>query len=224
MSIIHWPEDDRPREKLLRRGAACLSDSELLAIFLRTGVRGLSAVDLARKLLDKFQSPFRLFYASQQEFTEIKGLGIAKYAQLMAVRELAKRALYDEIKQGSLLDSSESMEHFLRLAVARPDKELFYAVFLSSEYQLITHKRIAEGSLREVKVYPRELIKLTLDYNAAAVIIAHNHPGDSPRASHEDIKLTQHLKKALEYIDVSLLDHMIITSCEVYSMAKNGLI
>jgi DNA repair protein RadC len=223
MSISMWPESDRPREKLLLHGASALSDAELLAIFLRTGVPGLSAVDLARQLLVTFGSPARLFYATHQQFTQIKGLGNAKYAQLMAVRELAQRALSEEMQQGKILDSIDKAADFLRLMIARPDREVFYVIFLSAQHQVIAHQQLFEGSLKEAVIYPRELIKITLDHHAAALILAHNHPSGNPQPSAQDIELTHYIKTALEFIEVRLLDHLIVTSHQVVSMAQLGL-
>ena len=206
------------------RGASSLTNAELLAIFLRTGVKGLSAVDLAQTLLERFGSPMHLFYALPSQFTRIYGLGPAKVAQLIAASELARRALAEEMSQGSVLDTPDKVNNFLRLVMARPDREVFYVLFLSSRLRVIKHLQMFEGSLEEIKVYPRELIRIALEYHAAAMIVAHNHPSGHAEPSKQDIDLTDYLKKSLKFVDIRLLDHLIVTQHEVVSMAELKLL
>lgn len=176
MTIIHWPISERPREKLLQRGASVLSDAELLAIFLRTGIAGKSAVDLARELLQHFGSLSDIFSSSQSEFCQFPGLGNAKYAQLQAVLEMSRRALAEELKCNDVLNSPQSVRNFLRLSLARKPHEVFLGIFLDTRNQIIASEELASGTLTETSVYPREIIKRTLYHNAASVIFAHNHP------------------------------------------------
>jgi len=225
MTIIHWPISERPREKLLQRGASVLSDAELLAIFLRTGIAGKSAVDLARELLQHFGSLSDIFSSSQSEFCQFPGLGNAKYAQLQAVLEMSRRALAEELKCNDVLNSPQSVRNFLRLSLARKPHEVFLGIFLDTRNQIIASEELASGTLTETSVYPREVIKRTLYHNAASVIFAHNHPSGKMDPSHADLMLTEILKKALATIDVKLLDHFIITSDnEILSFSEHHLI
>lgn len=225
MTIIHWPISERPREKLLQRGASVLSDAELLAIFLRTGVTGKSAVDLARELLQHFGSLSEIFSSSQNEFCQIPGLGSAKYAQLQAVLEMSRRALAEELPCTNVLNSPQSVRNFLRLSLARKQHEVFLGIFLDTRNQIIASEELANGTLTETSVYPREIIKRTLHYNAASVIFAHNHPSGKAEPSHADRMLTEHLKRALATIDVKLLDHFIITNgTEILSFSEQNLL
>jgi DNA repair protein RadC len=222
MSIAHWPADERPREKLLLRGAAVLSDAELLAIFLRTGMVGLSAVELARRLLQHFGSISALFAASESEFVCHPGMGAAKYAQLMAVKELAQRALAETLSQRDALTSPAEVRAYLRLAIGSRDTEVFVALFLNAQHQVIAMEEVFRGTLTETRVYPREIVRRALFHNAAALIVAHNHPSGRAEPSMADRALTRTLKSALELVDVVLLDHFVVTSTQASSLAEEG--
>ncbi|MCP9758726.1 JAB domain-containing protein [Aquitalea sp. S1-19] len=222
MSIAHWPADDRPREKLLLRGAAALSDAELLAIFLRTGMAGVSAVALAQRLLLHFGSISALFAASEGEFVRHPGLGQAKYAQLMAVKEMAQRALAESLAKRDALSSPADVRSYLRLAIGSRDIEVFVALFLNAQHQVIAMEEVFRGTLTETRVYPREIVRRALFHNAAALIVAHNHPSGRAEASMADRALTQTLKSALELVDIALLDHFVVTAAHATSLAEEG--
>jgi DNA repair protein RadC len=176
MAITDWPEDERPRERLLKHGAAALSDAELLAIFLRVGVRGRSAVDLARDLLDHFGTLTSLFHGSAREFAAIPGMGDAKYSQLRAVLELARRSLKEELATRDLFTAPAAVREWLRLNLAHLPHEAFVALWLDAQNRLIAHDELFRGTLTQTSVYPRVVVKNALSHNAAAVILAHNHP------------------------------------------------
>lgn len=174
MAINDWPRDERPREKLLAKGAQSLSEAELLAIFLRTGVAGKSAVDLARDLIKRFGSLTRLFNATEADFCAVPGLGPAKYTQLQAVLEMAKRALNEEIKSGDALTSPKAVRDYLRLALAGREYEVFAAIFLDAQNRVLAVEELFRGTLSQTSVFPREVVKRALHHNAAAVIFAQN--------------------------------------------------
>jgi len=222
MAITDWPADERPREKLLHKGAESLADAELLAIFLRVGLPGKSAVDLARDLLAHFGSLEALFHAPLKDFTAIPGMGDAKYAQLQAVLEMARRALVEELQQRDAFTSPESVRKYLQLRLRGLATEEFHALYLDSGHQLITAEVLFRGSLNETRVYPRELARRALQHNAAAVIVAHNHPSGRHEASAADVSLTRQLRNALELLDIKLLDHFIIAAHRVISLAESG--
>lgn len=222
MGINHWPEDQRPRDRLIKLGAHALSDAELIAVFLRVGVTGKSAVELGRDMITHFGSLHGLFSANITEFSKIHGLGSAKYAQLQAVLELAKRAISEELQTQSSLSSPESVKQFLKLAIGSKQYESFNVLFLDVKNRLIKSEELFKGTLSHASVYPREIIKAALAHNAASVILAHNHPSGSPEPSQADLTLTQTLKTALDLVDIRLLDHFIVTNSQVYSMAEHG--
>ncbi len=224
MAITDWPEGERPREKLLQRGASALSDAELLAIFLRTGVVGKSAVDLARELISHFGSLTRLFAASEQEFCAIHGMGQAKYVQLQAVLEMARRALHEEMKTGDALNSPHSVRDYLRLLLRGRVQEVFMAIFLDAQHRVIASEELFHGTLTQTSVYPREVVKRALHHNAAAVIFAHNHPSGVTEPSHADKALTDTLKQSLALIEVKVLDHFIVAGAGCLSFAEQGLV
>lgn len=224
MSITDWPEHERPREKLLQRGAASLSDAELLAIFLRTGVKGQSAVDLSRSLLTQFGSLKKLMHASQREFCEGHGLGSAKYVQLQAVLEMARRHLHEAIQKKNVINNPDDTKNFLLGHLAHKQQEIFACLFLDSKHQIICYEELFFGTVDTASVHPREVVKATLKHNAAAVIFAHNHPSGNSEPSHSDINITTQLKNALNLIDVRTLDHFIIGSHDVVSLAERGLV
>ena len=225
MAITDWPEDERPRERLLTRGAAVLSDAELLAIFLRVGVRGKSAVDLARELLKRFGSLNRLFAASLDELSAVPGMGPAKYAQLQAVLEMSRRALSEAMKQGDALSTPAVVRDYLRLQLAGLPYEVFYALWLDAQNRLIAAEELFHGTLTQTSVYPREVVKKALAHNAAAVVLAHNHPSGVAEPSSADEFLTRELKQALALVDVRVLDHFIVAGpSQALSFAERGLL
>jgi len=224
MAINDWPEDQRPRERLIRFGAAALSDAELLAVFLRTGVTGKSAVDLGREMINSFGSLSKLFNATITEFSAIHGLGHAKYAQLQAVLELARRSIYEELQINASLSSPQAVKHYLQLLIGNKTHESFAVLFLDTKNRLITSEELFRGTLNHASVYPREVVKTALQHNAAAIILAHNHPSGSCEPSDADVRLTQTLKQALALVDVRVLDHFIIANPDVYSFTEHGLL
>lgn len=224
MAITDWPAAERPREKLLSHGAVALSDAELLALFLRVGVRGKSAVDLARDLLTHFGSLTALFAAPIEQLSHIHGMGSAKYAQLQAVLEMARRALGETLQSQPLLNSPTQVRDYLRLHLGQRKHEVFIALWLDVRHQLIACDEVAQGTLTHASIHPREVVKKALANNAAAVIFAHNHPSGSSTPSSADQALTQALRNALQLIDVSTLDHFIVSgNSEPLSMAERGL-
>ncbi len=210
MSIKDWPADDRPREKLLERGADGLTDAELLAIFLRIGVTGKSAVELARELLQRFGSVSSVINASRDEFCAVHGMGEAKFVQLQATVELARRALASTMTERPLLNAPEIVKDYLRLSLGHERVEVFVALWLDAQHRLIEMQVLFRGTLSQTSVYPREVVRAALSKNAASVILAHNHPSGSTTPSQADRSLTQRLKESLALIDVAVLDHCIV--------------
>ena len=224
MAIPDWPISERPREKLLQKGVTALSDTELLAIFLRTGITGKSAVDLARELLSHFGSLTNVFAADQGSFCQLPGMGIAKYTQLQAVLEMARRALGEALKNGNAMNSPALVRDFLRLSLTNKQHEVFIGIFLDAKNHTIATEELFSGTLTQASVYPREVIKRALHHNAAAIIFAHNHPSGVAEPSHADKALTQSLKQALAMIDVKVLDHFIVGGNTTMSFAEHDLI
>ncbi|MDY0013059.1 MAG: DNA repair protein RadC [Rhodocyclaceae bacterium] len=210
MAITDWPSDERPREKLLARGAPALSDAELLALFLRVGIKGKTAVDLARDLLTHFGGLTRLCHANPEAFSSFPGMGMAKYAQLQAVMELARRALAEELRTGSVFDSPTAVRDWLRLRLAPLPHEVFMILLLDAQHRLIEGVELFRGTLTQTSVYPREVVKLALAHNSAAVILAHNHPSGATEPSAADRSLTDSLQTALALVDVKVLDHFVV--------------
>jgi DNA repair protein RadC len=224
MSITDWPVDDRPREKLLAKGAEALSDAELVAIFLRTGVRGKSAVDLARDALGRFGSLTGLFGADSDAFCASPGLGEAKYVQLQAVLEMARRALRERLASGVALGSPQAVRDYLRLRLQALEHEVFLGMFLDAQNRLLAVEELFRGTLTQTSVYPREIVKRALQLNAAALILAHNHPSGIAEPSRADEMLTQTLKQSLALVDVKVLDHFVVGSGSALSFAERGLL
>ncbi|MES2026290.1 MAG: DNA repair protein RadC [Pseudomonadota bacterium] len=222
MAITDWPEEHRPRERLIKHGAAILSDAELLAVFLRVGVAGKSAVDLGRDMVTHFGSLNGLFSASLSDFSEMNGLGPAKYAQLQAVLELAKRSLSEELQNGVALSSPQAVRQYLQLLLGGRAYESFAVLFLDVKNRLITCEELFRGTLTHTSVYPREVVKAALAHNAASIILAHNHPSGTPEPSPADETLTQALKQALALVDVRVLDHFVVAGKHVHSFAEHG--
>jgi DNA repair protein RadC len=222
-TLKSWPSSERPREKLLSLGSASLSDAELLAIFLRTGVKGYNVVDLARNLLLNFGSLANVFRANQREFCQQHGLGSAKYVQLQACLEMSKRYLAEQlIQQGSALTSSKMTRDYLISELRHETREVFAVLFLDNQHQVLKFERLFFGTLNAATVYPRVVLEQALKHHAAAVILAHNHPSGVAEASIADKHITQKLEQALQLIDVRVLDHMIIAGHQCYSFAEHG--
>ena len=222
MSIRDWPAAERPREKLLEQGSGSLSDAELLAIFLRTGVSGKSAVDLARHLLNQFGSLRALLEADLGAFSEQLGLGPAKFAQLQAVLEMGRRHLAERMRQKTALENPQVVRDYLKAMLRHEPHEVFGCLFLDSKHQVLTFEALFRGSIDNTAVHPREVVKRSLANNAAAVILCHNHPSGNSDPSQADRLLTKRLQKALELIDVRVLDHFIVGDGEPLSMAECG--
>lgn len=222
MAITDWPEQQRPRERLIRHGPQALSDAELLAVFLRVGVTGKSAVDLGRDMVGHFGSLNGLFSATLTDFSEVNGLGPAKFAQLQAVLELARRALGEQLQAGVTLSSPQAVKEYLQLLLGIKPYESFAVLFLDVKNRLISSEELFRGTLTHTSVYPREVVKAALSHNAASIILAHNHPSGSVDPSAADQTLTSALKQALALVDVRVLDHFIVAGRHVYSFAEHG--
>ena len=224
MAIRDWPAGERPREKLLHRGAAALSDAELLAIFLRTGVAGKSAVDLARDLLSHFGGLRPLLEADMATFCHAKGLGVAKYVQLQASLELSRRHLLSTLQRGDALTSPEHTRRYLSAQLRGRQQEVFACLFLDNRHRVLEYEELFYGTIDGAGVHPREVVRRSIAHNAAAVIVAHNHPSGVAEPSRSDEQITRRLQQALELVDVRLLDHMVIGDGEITSLAERGLI
>lgn len=224
MKITDWPIDERPREKLIKLGPEALSDAELLAIFLRTGIKDCSAVDLARNLLTNFGSLRGLFGASQNEFCEVKGLGQAKYVQLQASVEMSKRYLAEKMQKIDTLNSVEHTQTFLLSKLRDQKQEVFAMLMLDSQHRLIKYRPMFYGTIDSASVYPRVLVKQALDDNAAAVILAHNHPSGIAEPSNADQHITRRIVDAMALVDIRVLDHFVIGDGVAVSFAQRGLL
>lgn len=222
MSIKSWPEGDRPREKLLSVGATALSDAELLAIFLRTGLPGLSAVDLARALINQHGSLGRILHLSRTAFCASPGLGDAKFAQLSAVLEMARRYLQQGLNDAPVFTQPEHVKSYLQAQLQHRTRECFAALFLDNQHRLLAFEPLFEGTIDSAPVHPREVVKAALTHNAAALIISHNHPSGVAEPSHSDRMITERLQKALDLVDIRLLDHIVVGCGETVSFAERG--
>jgi len=223
MAIADWPESERPRERLLAQGAGSLSDAELVAVLLRTGVRGKSAVDLGRELIERFHGLGGLFERIGGRDV-VKGLGAAKRAQFAAAIELARRCLAEQMKKRSALTSPGAVRDYLRLALAAKPHEVFVCIWLDAQHRVIDCVEAFRGTLTQTSVYPREIVKAALAANAAAVIFAHNHPSGAAQPSQADELLTRNLKEALALVEVKVLDHFIVAGNQAISFAERGLL
>lgn len=223
MAISDWPSTERPRERLLAHGAGALSDAELLAILLRTGIPGKSAVELARELLRQFNGLGGLFSAGAA-LADVKGLGTAKRTQFAAALELARRSIGERLKEGALLTSPGAVRDYLRLALGGRPHEVFLCIWLDAQHRVVAFDEAFRGTLTQTSVYPREIVKAALANNAAAVIFAHNHPSGVAQPSQADELLTRNLRDALELVDVKVLDHFIIAGHQAISFAERGLL
>ena len=224
VTIKDWPESERPRERLLAHGPQVLSDAELIAIFLRTGMAGRTALDLGRDALLRFGGLSGLLAAAPSELAAIPGFGPAKAAQLQAVLELARRSLREDVCRDTVLGSPGAVRDFLRITLARREHEVFMALFLDAQNRLLAAEELFRGTLTQTSVYPREVVKRALALNAAALIFAHNHPSGLAEPSRSDELLTGNLKQALALVDVRVLDHLIVAGAATVSFAERGLL
>ena len=221
MAISDWPLGERPRERLLAQGASALSDAELLAVILRTGLPGKSAVELGRDLLTRFKDIAGLFAA---DLRNVKGLGPAKRAQFEAAMELARRSLKEGMRSANALTSPGAVRDYLRLAIADREHEVFVCLWLDAQHRVIACEELFRGTLTQTSVYPREIVKAGLKANAAAVIFAHNHPSGVAQPSQADELLTRNLKEALSLVDIKVLDHFVVAGNQTLSFAERGLL
>ncbi len=224
MPITDWPLAERPREKLLAHGPQALSDAELLAIFLRTGIAGRTALDLARDLLRRFGGLRVLLAASREELCRAPGLGAAKYAQLQAALEISRRHLGEALTRGSALGSSREAREYLSARLRDLGHEVFCCLFLDNRHRVLAFEELFRGTLNGTAVYPREVVRRALHHNAAAVIFAHNHPSGVSEPSRADELLTRQLKEALALVDIRTLDHLVVGEGEVVSFSERGLL
>jgi DNA repair protein RadC len=224
MAIRDWPTDERPREKLLEKGAAALSDAEILAILLRTGTPGRSALDLARDALAAFGSLRQLIAADRARFCAAAGLGLVRYAELQAAAEISRRQLSQSLRAGPLLASPKATRDFLSARLRDLEHEVFCCLYLDKRHRLIQFEELFRGTIDGASVHPREIVKLALQRNAAAVIVAHNHPSGVAEPSQADELITQRVKEALGLVDIRLLDHIIVGDGASVSLAERGLV
>jgi DNA repair protein RadC len=223
MSLDHLPKSSRPREKLLAQGPSALSDAELLALLLRTGLAGRSVLQMAQDLLDRLGGVAGLLHADEKTLKQVKGLGPAKRSELLAVREIARRALAQSLAERPAMNQPEQVADYLRLKLAALPHETFAVLFLDSQGRLIAMEELFRGTLAHTAVHPREVVLRALHHGAASVILAHNHPSGVAEPSRQDALLTQNLVAALALVDVAVLDHFVVTSGEVVSMSLRGL-
>lgn len=224
MTIKNWPAAERPREKLLTNGPKILSDAELLAIFIRTGTVGRTAVDIARELLTDFGGLRQILESSQTDFCRGVGLGVAKYAQLQAALEMARRHLFASMKEGVLLTSPDLVRAYLSSQLRHQPHEIFAVLFLDNQNRLIAYDEVFFGTIDGASVHPREIVKKALARNAAAVIFAHNHPSGMAEPSQADQLITRRLQESLDLVGIRVIDHMIVGDKEVVSFAERGLL
>ena len=224
MTINNWPENERPREKLLHQGASALSDAELLAIFFRTGMKDKSAVDLGRELLQKFGDLRTLLDADIKDFCQTKGVGIVKHLQLQAALELNRRYLFTELQQADCLKNPEKTKQYFISKLGHKTSEVFAVLLLDSKFKVIKFLELFHGNLNRTDIYPGELAKIALKYNAFGLILAHNHPSGDPTPSQSDLLATQELRSALALIDVRLFDHIIVAKNQALSFVSQGLL
>jgi DNA repair protein RadC len=224
MPLKDLPAEMRPREKLLARGAGALSDVELLALLLRTGLKGQGVFELSAQVLQGFDGFAGLLRADAGELRRIKGLGPAKRAEISAVMEMARRALAQPLRDKPVFDAPQKVKDYLALNLGQRPQELFAVLFLDSQHRLIEFEILFHGTLSQTSVYPREIVRQALKHNAGAVILAHNHPSGVAEPSRADEQLTQALKSALQLVDVRVLDHLVVGQGLVMSFAERGLL
>ncbi|MCG8672676.1 MAG: DNA repair protein RadC [Pseudomonadales bacterium] len=223
MAITDWPEQDRPREKMLQQGPTHLSDSELVAVFLRTGVAGASAVDVSRELLSHFGTLRGMLDAPLDRFEQVKGVGPAKYVLLQAALEIGRRYLQESMDLKATVQGPEHAKRYLMSRLRHEPHEVFAGLFLDSQHRLIGYQELFRGTIDGASVYPREVVRKVMELNAAAVIFAHNHPSGVAEPSDADVRITKRLAQALALVEASVLDHMIVGDSEVISLAERGL-
>ncbi len=224
MSIKQLPIESQPREKLINKGPQALTDAELLAIFLRTGIKGLNVIELSDFLLQEFGSLRELFAASQESFCQHKGLGNAKYVQLQAVLEMGRRYLAEDLKNEHVIENSIATKQYLTSILRDYTREVFYVLFLNNQHRLLCGEALFQGTVNRSSVHPREVVKRALELNASAVVLAHNHPSGSAKPSEADKLITTKLMNTLALVDVKVLDHIIVGEGEVSSFSELGLI
>jgi DNA repair protein RadC len=224
MSMAAWPRGERPREKLLSRGPTSLSDAELLAVMLETGPRGKTSLDLARDMLNHYGGLVGLFAADRASLTRNPGIGAAKAARFVAMKELSQRHMLEGIKSKDILTSSSATRDYLRAKFRDCESEIFSCLFLNNQHHVVKLEELFRGTIDGAAVYPREVVKRCLHHNAAAVILAHNHPSGVAEPSQADIAITNKLRIALQTIDVRVLDHLVIGNSVVVSFAERGLL
>lgn len=222
MKPISATQDERPRERLLMRGAAALTSTELLAIILRTGTKGQDVIQLSHQLIQRFKGLRGLLAAEADTLMSIKGLGKAKTCELLAISELSRRALAESLQERHVLASPSAVKHYCTALLGHLNIEHCVALYLDSQYRLIRYEELARGTLNQASIYPREVVRSALRHHAAALILAHNHPSGVATPSQADLNLTQHLKRALALVDVQLLDHLIVTATQATSLAESG--
>jgi DNA repair protein RadC len=223
-TVRDWPQSERPRERLFAQGPQALSEAELLAIFLRTGLPGRNVLELARDALGRFGSLNGLLGARVEDIQDMDGFGPAKTAQLLAVIELARRAFREGVRRDRLFDSPPKVREYLGLTIGRLPYEVFMALFLDAQNRLISDETLFTGTLTQTSVYPREVVRRALEKNAAAVIFAHNHPSGLAEPSRADELLTRTLREALALVDIRVLDHVIVAGNASVSFAERGLL
>jgi DNA repair protein RadC len=224
MLLKDLPQEARPREKLLSRGPAALSDAELLALLLRSGIQGKNVLQLAQELVNRFGGVAGLLHTPAEALKSVKGLGPAKRAELVAVLELARRALVQQLTQKPLFNTPQAVRDYLQLQLGGLQHEVFAVLFLDSQHRLIALQEMFRGTLTQTSVYPREVVKQALTLNASSVVLAHNHPSGTAQPSRADEALTHTLKAALALVDVRVLDHFVVTASQAVSMAELGLV
>jgi DNA repair protein RadC len=224
MKITDWPVNERPREKLLQKGPTSLSDAELLAIFLQSGAKGQTAVDLGRALLARYKSIRKLVDADQADLCSMRGLGIAKYVGIKAALELGRRYLQEQITRSPPITSPDITRDFLKSRLMSYQHEVFSCIFMDNRHALLAFEELFSGTIDGASVYPREVVKRCLQHNAAAVIFAHNHPSGIAEPSQADIAITQRLKEALALVEIRVLDHFVVGTNSVISLAERGLL
>lgn len=225
MAFKDLPLDARPREKLIARGAAALADAELLALLLRTGVAGKNVLQLAQQLLERFGGLSGLLHTGADDLKTVKGMGgSAKRSELIAVLELARRAMGEQLRERAVFDSPDMVKQYLQLHIGSRPHEVFAVVFLDVQHRLIAMEELFRGTLTQTSVYPREVVTRAIHHQAAAVVLSHNHPSGSIEPSRADESLTQTLRAALALVDVRVLDHVIVSPGQSFSMAEKGLL
>ncbi|MCK5487011.1 MAG: DNA repair protein RadC, partial [Desulfobacterales bacterium] len=220
MPITDWPKAERPREKLINLGAHVLSDAELLAIFLRTGIKGKTAVDLARDIISHFGGLRNLLTADKKAFCQFCGLGEAKFAQLQAVLELSRRHLKETLQRGEYLQNPQATRDYLSARLRDLPYEVFACLFLDNQHRVIEFEILFQGTINGASVHPREVVRKTLKHNAAALILAHNHPSGIAEPSSADRHITKQLTEALALIDVRVLDHIVVGDGECVAFSE----